>query len=117
MEKFGEQYRNLRQSVLTGIENIINKYGACVFYDVEDGTTWIDMAVGFPDENGAFPDVTRIGRDEKGNIVVSVIDSEYETKDIKIDELELSLGDLVSVHDAMVEFFTKENPEPRFVGR
>ena len=115
MAKYGKLHAALHESVIADIKKIIDKNGKVVFYDVEDGHTYIDLAVGGMDGNGCYPDVTEIRKDEKGKYIVSAIDSEYETHDYDLDNyyLELSLGDLCSIHDAMVEFF-EGNRQPKF---
>ena len=45
MTKYRDSFAKLRNAVLADIKKIIDERGAVVFYDVEDGSTFIDLSI------------------------------------------------------------------------
>ena len=61
-----------------------------------------DIAVGFPDENGVFPDVRSVSM-ICGEVVVSVITGGCDTRVIKANDVELSTQELAYILDAIID--------------
>lgn len=102
IKKIEAEYDSLRNRVYNDIHKIIRTHDRVDFCD-EDGEIVFDLAVGALNaETKSYPNVNAVVLDEKRGIIVQcdLLGSDYE---ISLDDIELSLGDLVGILKGMHE--------------
>lgn len=102
-------YSNIIASIGGEIRNELRQRvggNVFVFRSVDDDgeeLVYCDLSVGFPDELECFPDVVKVWRSIEGEVYVTVRDSECDDRDIPISDVELSVGELALILDAIID--------------
>ena len=103
---FSEIVTAIRGEIIYELKKRTQKGDCYIFrYCEDDGEEKVvcDLSVGFPDEMNYFPDVVQVWGGDHNQVFVTVRDAMGEDRDLSISDVELSVGELASILDAIVE--------------
>lgn len=107
---FKEITDSIRNVIVKELDHRVPAGTKYVFRETDENGNekiYCDLAVGFPEEDGHFPDVVRVWGCPY-DVYVTVRDSYDEHRDISITNFEISLDELSAIADAIISKTAKK---------